>query len=108
MNATKNNSPSYGTNDPKGWCGDPKRGAALGRATINKSEIETFNTPLTLRRVRLDSGGYDSNGTYFGIGQPLFWCASNDGTVDMTFRAANRNEAKSIMLRKCHQAKFYR
>jgi hypothetical protein len=23
--------PSYKTHDPKGWCGDPQRGAALGR-----------------------------------------------------------------------------
>lgn len=70
--------PSYKTNDPKGWCGDPTRGAALGRPNIHNKE---YTGKLTLRRIRLNSGGYDSNGTYFG------WGASADGSVDFITRA---------------------
>src|SRR5690606_26966366 len=30
----KPKAPSYSTNDPKGWCGDPRRGAAMGRPSV--------------------------------------------------------------------------
>ena len=41
---------------------------------------------ITLRRVYLDSGGYDTNGTYFGHGQPLYWYACEDGDIDGMLR----------------------
>ena len=79
----------YTTHDPKGWCGDPKRGAALGRPTI-KGE-KTYSGRLTLRRVYLNQGGYDPNGTYFGHGDPLYWYASEDGEIDGVVRATGRS-----------------
>ena len=76
-------SPNYTTNDPKGWCGDPARGAAMGRPSIHDAKPEG---PITLRETVLDSGGYDRNGTYFGQGQALYWYADEDGNVDDVFR----------------------
>lgn len=99
--------PSYSTNDPKGWCGDPKRGAALGRPSVLDA-VEDFSGKLTLRRIRLDSGGYDPNGTYFGTGTPLFWVASDDGTIDYVLRAWPRSEAKSFVKKLFPKARFYR
>lgn len=72
----------YGTNDPKGWCGDPRRGAAMGRPTI----LGQPESAISIRRSYL-SGGYDRNGTYFGMGQPLFWYADESGNVDAMERA---------------------
>lgn len=106
---------SYKDNDPKGWCGDPKRGAAMGR---NDCHAENRKTPLKfyLRKVRLDSGGYDSNGTYFGTGDPLYWYADEDGNVDAVLRLdssfhtikGERASAKFKIRGKYPNARFYR
>ena len=97
--------PSYKTFDPRGWCGDPSRGAALGRRTIADGEPEG---KMTLRKIPLNLGGYDPNGTYFGLGQPLYWYADEGGNVDGMLRALDRNAAKSEVLKKYPAAKFYR
>ncbi len=91
--------PSYKDNDPKGWCGDPSRGAALGRGDIH---TEGFSGVLHLRRVLIDKDGYDENGTYFGTGQPLYWYASGGGEVDAVLRARDREEAKATILGQCN------
>jgi hypothetical protein len=97
--------PDYTTNDPKGWGGDPKRGAALGRPSIHEGFIEG---KMVLRRIRLDRGGYDSNGTYFGVGMPLYWYADEGGSVDDVLRAPDRASAKAEILKKYPKARFYR
>ena len=97
--------PSYSTNDPRGWCGDPSRGAALGRPTVAGSYT---GTRLRLVRTRLDSGGYDRNGTYFGIGAPLYWCASDDGDIDYILRAGDREAATRKVQERYPTARFYR
>jgi hypothetical protein len=76
--------PSYQAHDPKGWCGDPRRGAAMGRPTIEGEP--DYGGVLFVSRVELD-GDYDVNGTYFGGGTPLFWYASEDGSIDQMERA---------------------
>lgn len=88
---------SYLTRNPKGWGGDPKRGAALGRGTVDEPTEDTYKTPLLLKRVPLDDGGYDPNGTYFGKsddGSNLYWLASEDGKIDRVFRA--KDDAAAI------------
>lgn len=97
--------PDYKDNDPRGWCGDPSRGAALGRPTVHDADPATFAYRLFLRRVYLDQGGYDSNGTYFGHGEPLYWYADEDGTVDGMLRAPNRAVARADVLREYPRAK---
>jgi hypothetical protein len=101
--------PDYSTNDPKGWCGDSRRGAAMGRPTIQDAP-QDFSGKLALRRVRLN-GDYDSNGTYFGGGYgtlPLYWVASEDGEIDYMLRARDRVDAKAKVVVKYPQARFYR
>jgi len=80
--------PDYSTNDPKGWCGDPSRGAALGRPTI----LGTPEGVITVRHSPLDRQGYDRNGTYFGSGQPLFWYADEGDEVDAMERATDAED----------------
>lgn len=99
--------PDYSRNDPKGWCGDPSRGAALGRPTI-KEESKEYSGRLYLWHMRLDAGGYDKNGTYFGIGERLYWCANEDHTVDFMLRAAAREDARAQVLKEYPKAKVRR
>lgn len=85
---------SYKDNDPRGWCGDPTRGAAMGRVNIDEAVDDTFKQPFVLKRVPIRDG-YDSNGTYFGVGENLYWLASEDGSVDRVFRAKTDADAIS-------------
>lgn len=102
--------PSYKTNDPKGWMGDPRRGAALGRPNFEPKDFDrnSFTGKMALQRIRLDSGGYDRNGTYWGDGAPLYWAASEDGEIEMTFRAIDRDQAKKMVLERYPNARFYK
>ncbi len=97
--------PSYTTNDPRGWCGDLKRGAAIGRPS---DHCQGFEGRIFLRRIRLNSGGYDPNGTYFGIGVPLYWVASEGGEVDYMLRADSRGSAREMVLVRYPLAKVRR
>ena len=64
---------------------------------------------FTLQRVRLDSQGYANDGRhYYGIGLPLYWCMSDDGSADMYFRAADREAAKDHVRRTFPGATFCR
>ena len=102
--------PDYSTNDPKGWGGDPKRGAALGRPTILPDDRDGFTEKLYLRHIPLDSGGYDPNGTYFGHSprQKLYWCASADLSVDFMVWGRNRDHAKTAIGHLLPGARFLR
>ena len=58
---------------------------------------------VTLQRIRLNQGGYDRCGAYWGVGCPLYW-ASYDiknpthwDTDDCFFRARDREHAKEIV-----------
>lgn len=100
--------PDYKTNDPKGWCGDPTRGAALGRPSVHDEDLDSSaQIKLYLRRVRLDRGGYDSNGTYFGIGEPLYWYADAEQMVDDVLRAVDRRHAKERIRKIFPKAQFF-
>ncbi len=96
----------YSTHDPKGWCGDASRGAAMGRPTV-KGPAD-FTGRLCLRRSYLDNGGYDSNGTYFGHGAPLYWYANDDGEIDGMLRAGDRESAREQVLALYPKAKVRR
>lgn len=63
-------------------------GAPMGR----RSDVLDPAEPMTLRRVTLDSGGYDSGGAYWGLGEPLWRAeAADDSTA--YFRAESRADA---------------
>ena len=85
------------TPDP-GWCGDPRRGASLGRRSDDPQGWPD-NSKLYLAMVRLDSGGYDPGGSYWGIYQRLYETKPVDHEGhSYFFRAASRNEAKQKLL----------
>jgi hypothetical protein len=52
---------------------------------------------MYLRRIPLDSGGYDSGGAYWGIGQRLYGYAAADDSVNGYIRASDREEAKEAV-----------
>lgn len=69
-------------------------GAPMGR----HSDPSLADIPRSIRlfRVRLDSGGYDDGGAYWGIGEPL-WCAIDcDGGMQFT-RAISRRRAAFML-----------
>lgn len=101
------NAPDYKQNDPKGWCGDIRRGAAMGRHTIKDADAEA-PIKLYLRKIYLNQGGYDSNGTYFGTGTPLWWYADADGLVDAMVRASDRGTAIQMIRQAYPLATFFR
>lgn len=55
-----------------------KYGASMGR----RDDILDMNEPRSIRlaEVRIDRGGYDGFGAYWGIGQPLY-VAEQDGRM---------------------------
>jgi len=72
-----------------------KYGAPMGRHT-GPEYIDPDAGPIYLRRVRLNSGGYDAGGAYWGLGKPLFCAQDQDGGTVM-FRAYDRQEAKALL-----------
>jgi hypothetical protein len=84
----------YARSSPRGWGGDPSRGAALGRAT--EAGSADYDGKLALIRIKINRGGYDPQGTYFGVGEPLFNLSDEDGTIDRTFRARDRKAAVAM------------
>ncbi len=102
--------PKYEDHDPIGWGGSKCRGAALGRGTVDMLPRE-YAGKFTLQRVRLNGGGYDRLGTYWGHAEPLFWCGAYDpeaGEFDACFRATDRAQAKRWVRYQFPNARFYR
>lgn len=102
-----------------------KYGAPMGRA---ESLPEDRNQPILLHltRVRLNSGGYDRGGAYWGNDQwdnnatafhPLYCAESDDGSVSLFVRPTIyrhfalskewRDEAKTLVRRYLPNARFY-
>ena len=81
------------------------RGAPMGRTSTHRQPTQR----VYLRRVRLDSGGYDSGGAYWGIGQRLYHACeySRDG-LDVFFRAADRAAAKAKLRADYPEIRFYK
>ncbi len=82
-------------------------GASMGRHnTITETESPI---KFKLYQVRLDSGGYDNGGAYWGIGQPLYH-AYGEGVRDdqeLFLRADNRNDAKKYIRGIYPNARFF-
>lgn len=77
-------------------------GAPMGRhdAPIDPS------ARLYLRRVPLDSGGYDAGGAYWGWAEPLY--AYGDGENWAYCRAPDRDAARNIVYRGWGAVVFWR
>jgi hypothetical protein len=63
---------------------------------------------LYLQRVRLNSGGYDSGGAYWGLGAPLYAYFDESGEFSHCIRASSRQKAKEAIRREFPEALFYR
>ena len=83
-----------------------KYGAPMGRHT-GPDYLETEAGRIYLRRVPLDSGGYDRGGAYWGHGPALWECLDQDGNGRI-FRARDRDAAKADILSDYPDARFYR
>lgn len=90
--------------------GNPARGASLGRSSSIPDDTEK-PVKMHLRRIRLDSGGYDPGGAYWGHGGWLWEAWSDDGETYLTGRAMSRpfrDKAKAEILEIVPKARFYR
>ena len=81
-------------------------GAPMGRPGWNQEDRE--NPKIRLQRIRLDSGGYDSGGAYWGHGQPIWWAWSDNDEMNITLRAPSRESAKAKVREEIPGARFYR
>lgn len=81
-------------------------GAPMGRHT-GPDYLETSAGPLHLQRVRLNSGGYDAGGAYWGLGAPLWFVQDQDGNSQF-LRAGDRAAAKAKIREDWPDARFYR
>lgn len=70
-------------------------GAPMGRREDGYLETDLPRF-VRLFRVRLDSGGYDDGGAYWGHGAPL-WCAEDEDGNRKFIRASSRERA-ALML----------
>lgn len=77
----------------RGYMGDPRRGASLGRASHGTAPEAS---PIHLRRLRLDSQGYDKGGAYWGIGGELFEAFDDAGTFYETVRIYPRDRTAAF------------
>jgi hypothetical protein len=72
---------------------------ALWDVPMAKNTAEMF---VTLHRVTLNRDGYDRDGCYWGIGLPLYYHSSFDGSVEGYLRASDR-ESAVFKAEKLHQ-----
>ena len=87
-----------------------KYGASMGRASDNFGQLVDEGVKVRLQHVRLNSGGYDSGGAYWGRGAPLYRAQTEfqGDTLDYWLRAGGRLAAKQTILKLCPKARFYR
>jgi hypothetical protein len=71
------------------------RGAPMGRSQSGYLETN-YARVVRLFQVRLDTGGYDDGGAYWGTGAPLYCAQDVDGNRQFT-RAASRMHAALIL-----------
>lgn len=81
-----------------------RNGAPMGRHT-GPDYLDTSER-LYLRRVPLNSGGYDAGGAYWGLGQPLYHVQDCDGNGRI-FRATSREDAKALVREDWPDARFH-
>lgn len=86
---------------------DASRGAPLGRDD-KPSLCPNVRRKFQVMRIRLNSGGYDSGGAYWGIGPRLYWASCIDGSIEFFFRAKDRAAAKAEVTKRHPGAYFFR
>ena len=74
----------------------------------HRTASSDLNEQVWLTRVRLNRQGYTSNGSYWGVGAPLFAYESEDGSAYGYLRAADRADAKRKLREMYPRAKISR
>lgn len=103
---------------------DCRYGAPMGRPAKHWDLPEGTHIKLHLVKMRLDSGGYDSGGAYWGLRIPvnfvrgdgaivrvtpcLYWYYDDSGMVSGYIDAVNRAQAKAEIRRVYPLALFWR
>ena len=82
------------------------RGAPFGRP--GTTGPQTDRPRFYLSRLRLNSGGYDTSGCYWGLGPPLYQYQTEDGSSSGTCRARTRDGAKQKVCERFPTARFFR
>jgi hypothetical protein len=81
-------------------------GAPMGRG---RTMPKPGATPCVyLERVRINRGGYDSGGAYWGVGKPLYHAYDREGDVELFLRADDHKAAESEVRRLIPGALFAR
>lgn len=75
----------------------PKVSCAYGSPVGRSQSPFLDGHKVRVYRVRIDSGGYDDGGAYWGLGSPLF-CAEDGEGFRQFIRAGDRRSAQ-VMLR---------
>lgn len=75
-------------------------GAPMGRRSYAAHDNRNGVPRLSLQRLRLNSGGYDSGGAYWGIGDPM-WVATDGDGIEVFVRATDRDAAKDAVRARC-------
>lgn len=70
------------------------RGAPMGRCVYGQA---MDGQRIRLFKVRLDTGGYDDGGAYWGLGRQLYCAESDDGEYRRFVRADSRADAAEIL-----------
>lgn len=93
-------------------------GAPLGRNNRSHYEdskgnrhdltVNAHAAPFHMVRVRLDSGGYDSGGAYWGIGDRLYYYQGPITDIDGYVRGRTREAAKAAVRAIHPHARFFR
>ena len=95
-------------------------GAPMGRC--ENTDGRALAVKFHIERVRINQGGYDDGGAYWGIGAPLYhawgetppvintgyYGLTDDADQEIYLRAYSREDAKSKVLQKFPRATFYR
>jgi len=89
----------------------------IGRDQLVNGSAHVELDPIFLETVEIDRNrpmqvfiqlNDDCNGTYFGIGSPLYWYASDDGEIDGMIRATDRQDARAQVIAMYPAAKVRR
>lgn len=102
---------------------DSRFGAPMGRADKHLMTNPPAPWKFHLQRIRIDSGGYDSGGAYWGLRYParytrpdgmvvnmpksLFWCFNQRASISFFLDAFTIEEAKQLVRADYPLATFY-
>lgn len=78
---------------------DRQADIAAARLRLERIESAPENPRFHLRRVRLDSGGYDAGGAYWGHGGELYEAFTDDGAEFMIVRIWPDDQAAAFKAR---------